>query len=247
MEETSADSGKNSYRYGPCFSGDTLIKMADGSAQRADTVRKGSVILTGLHHTPARVRCVLETSGENMAVVRLRGCGKETVLAHQQQMQLGSYGFLSSNAVQYSNATNFDDVDPTASASTIAATASPALSDSDTEGVPTEFLDTPSTSAASLDFPELTGSFAITPWHPIYDSLTNKWVFPRDVAMASKNGCQGEDHLYGPAPHVRSFSVVTAVEPTNTVYNFLLDEEVKDKTMLVGGLAQGNCEVGDRC
>jgi hypothetical protein len=268
-------------RYGPCFSGDTLLKMADGSAQRADTIHKGSVVLTGQNHTPARVKCVLETRGDNMGLIRMQGTGvvvpaggAAVGMSHLrtpvpvEQSPRASSLFVDGPYGLALGAEYDLHQDMARSFATTAYPSSPMASDSDMEGSPQEIYDniennfenaidteqlrkdedddvSPCISpAVSLNDEEtLTGSFAITPWHPVYDPISNHWVFPRDIAVAVKGATNGgaEDPslLYGLPPSQSSFKVVTAVESTNTVYNFLLDEDVADKTILVGGLAPG--------
>ncbi|CAD7935170.1 unnamed protein product [Amoebophrya sp. A25] len=57
--------------HGPCFTGDALVHMADGSLLRCDQIVKNNVILSARTHVLMRVKCVIKTVGPDMRVVRL--------------------------------------------------------------------------------------------------------------------------------------------------------------------------------
>lgn len=50
-----------SYGGGPCFGGEGLVKMADGTSKRVDAIRAGDVVVTPLNAGTASVKLVLET------------------------------------------------------------------------------------------------------------------------------------------------------------------------------------------
>lgn len=59
----------------PCFHGDSMVSMADGSLQRVGDVKKGDWVLTSTQGKPARVVCVVQTQcqGGKTPLVSLPG------------------------------------------------------------------------------------------------------------------------------------------------------------------------------
>ncbi|CAD7924460.1 unnamed protein product [Amoebophrya sp. A120] len=55
---------------GPCFTPDCLVQLFDGSLVRVDQVAKGMYVRSGLQHLPMRVKCVVETAGPGMKILR---------------------------------------------------------------------------------------------------------------------------------------------------------------------------------
>ena len=56
---------------GPCFTGDTLVQMADGTTVTCSDIQKGDIVATS--KGPAEIRCVIKTPCKKVNIVEFKG------------------------------------------------------------------------------------------------------------------------------------------------------------------------------
>lgn len=76
--------------YGGCFSGDSLVTLADGSLTRIDRLKKGTWVLSGRTSIPVKVKCIVRTH----VVDDKTGLLKVIRMSQKNLLHLNQYGTM---------------------------------------------------------------------------------------------------------------------------------------------------------